>query len=167
MDTDSPDNIVFNDSWDVWYHHELNVWTSDGYKKIFTIRTMRDFWNFFNNFHCLGGINMLHYFIMRTGIVPIYEDVRNINGGVWSTLVQPNKAEENFTRLAFSIIGEYLCEKNQNITGFSCNIKSGLSVIKIWNNSRVDNNTRLLKDINTILKDKQGQIIWRVHPKHS
>lgn len=165
MDTESEDDIVFNDIWHVWYHHELNVWTSDGYKRIFTIRTMKDFWSFFNNLSCLGGINMLHYFIMRAGIVPIYEDPKNRNGGTWSTLVPPDKAEENFIRLAMSVIGETLCDKNQNITGFSANIKSGLSVIKVWNSNKAENSVKLLKGIDTILKEKQGHILYRVHVK--
>lgn len=157
--------IVFNDTWYVWYHHELDDWTSKGYKKIFTIRTMEDFWNFFNNFACLGGINLLHYFVMRAGVVPIYEDPRNKNGGTWSSLVAPQYAEEDFTMLSTAIIGESLCDKNSSIMGFSSNIKSGLSVIKIWNNNKSENSVKLLKDIDNILKHKQGQIIYKQHPK--
>jgi len=61
----------FNSSWDIWYHHQKNNWKINGYKKIFTIDNIQNFWNFNNNFDLIGGINSQHYFMMRDNITPM------------------------------------------------------------------------------------------------
>ena len=53
---DNNEEIKFNCQWDVWYHHSLDDWSVAGYRKIFEIKTVKDFWNFHNNIGCLGGL---------------------------------------------------------------------------------------------------------------
>jgi len=153
--------ILFNDKWSVWYHHELNTWSVSGYRKIVDIKNMQEFWQFFNNIECIGGINKLHYFIMREGITPIYEDTRNSKGGTWSSIVSRDSAQNSFLILAQHLVGETLSDCPLDITGISCNVKSGVSVIKVWNNDRNKSKVSKLCPIIGL----QGQTIYKNHPK--
>lgn len=59
------DKYQFNTNWEIWYHHSLNDWSVNGYKKIWNINNIKTFWEFHNNIDCIGGINNLHFFMMR------------------------------------------------------------------------------------------------------
>jgi translation initiation factor 4E len=153
--------IIFNDKWCVWYHHELNEWSVKGYRKIYNIANMEEFWLFFNNLKCLGGINKLHYFLMRDGITPIYEDIKNCRGGTWSSIVSLDSAENSYIELAQQLVGETMSDCPSDINGLSVNVKSGVSVIKIWNGDRSRSKTSRLCPIPNL----QGQTIYKNHPK--
>ena len=38
-----------NNNWSLWYHHEKDNWKLSGYKKIYDIETISDFWKLNNN----------------------------------------------------------------------------------------------------------------------
>ena len=158
---DNIPEITFNDKWCIWYHHELNEWSVKGYRKIYDINNMKGFWDFFNNLECIGGINKLHYFIMREGITPIYEDIGNANGGTWSSIVSLESAKDSFIDLAQHLVGETLSDSTTDINGISINVKSGVSVIKVWNSDRSKSKTSKLCPILNL----QGQTIYKNHPK--
>lgn len=153
------EEINLNNSWCVWYHHSLNDWSIAGYRNIHTIKTINDFWKFFNNIDCIGGINNLHFFLMREGITPRYEDRANMYGGSWSMLVPMQKAYELWETISVKMIGETLVDDPMSITGLSINVKNGISVMKIWNNDKMKNNTRQLPP----LKNLSSEIIYRSH----
>ena len=156
---DNKEDIDLNTQWNVWYHHSMDDWTIKGYRKIFDIKTVNDFWKFFNNINCIGGINNLHFFLMRDGITPIYEDQKNRNGGVWSMLTQPNKSYELWENIAVKMIGETLINESMTITGLSINLKNGIPVIKIWNNDKSKNSVSFLP----ILPHLSSEIVYRHH----
>ena len=39
----------FNNDWIVWYHKDYNDWSLNGFEKIVVIKTIDDYWTFFNN----------------------------------------------------------------------------------------------------------------------
>ena len=156
---DLGENHVFNTSWDIWYHHSLNDWSIGGYKRIFPIDNIKTFWDFHNNINCLGGITNLNFFMMRRDITPIWEDLKNRNGGCWSILVPLINAYTIWEELAILMVGENLVQDSVIITGLSINVKSNTSVIKIWNNNRSYNDAKLLP---SFLK-QYGNIIYRNH----
>lgn len=167
---DLGDKYRFDTQWDIWYHHSLNDWTINGYRKIFSINNIKDFWDFHNNIECIGGINNLHFFMMRKNITPIYEDMKNRNGGVWSMLVPIESSYNVWEEIAAAMCGEYLVRDMNLITGLSINLKSSnnggsktstpISVIKIWNNDRTKNDVSILP---TFIKP-YGNIIYKKHP---
>jgi hypothetical protein len=156
---DNNEDIKFNCAWNVWYHHSLDDWTIGGYRKIFEIKTVRDFWLFHNNIGCLGGINNLHFFIMRDGITPIYEDKKNCYGGTWSMLVPLNKVNSTWISVAAKLMGETLSNNPLTITGISTNVKSDVGVVKIWNNNKMSSNASQLENIPNV----QSDIIYKQH----
>ena len=142
-------NTKLNDKWILWYHHEKNNWKISGYRKIYKIETIKDFWELYNNFDRIGGINNQHFFLMREGIEPIWEDKKNQSGGCWSFKKMENESAQLWEDLSVRIVGENLLENNEDINGLSiCLKRQSNSVIKIWNNNSKKNQINLLnKDI--------------------
>ena len=77
-------NLKLNSKWTLWYHHQKDNWKLEGYRKIFTIETINDYWSLFKNLHIIGGISKLQYFFMREDVTPLWEDPKNRYGGCWS-----------------------------------------------------------------------------------
>ena len=38
----------FENTWNLWYHHEKDNWKISGYKKIYEIYNAETFWNLYN-----------------------------------------------------------------------------------------------------------------------
>jgi hypothetical protein len=74
-------------------------------------------------------------------------------------LVPLGKAQEVWDEIAAAMCGEYLVKDMSIITGLSINLKNNVSVIKIWNNDRIKNDSSILPDF---LK-QYGNIIYRKH----
>lgn len=160
---DNNGDIKLNCEWDLWWHppHEYNDdWTIKGYTHINTFSTLGQYLLFFNNINCIGGINFGHYFLMRKGITPIYEDEKNKFGGAWSMLTTVDDSYNTCMFLTDGLVGETLTTDMMSLTGLSINVKSEMSVIKIWNNNRMNN------DVNQLPKDipnLKSSIIYRNH----
>lgn len=135
----------FEEKWDLWYHNLRDVWTIDGYKKIYSIDTIKDFWKLYNNWDKLGGINNKHFFIMKKGVTPIWEDENNKNGGCWSFKINESQAQELWDDLSKYLVIEKLSSVDKDIVGLSaCLKKNNFSVIKIWNKNSSNNNIQLI-----------------------
>ena len=139
----------FYSKWNLWYHHSQNNWRIEGYKNIFIINNIKDYWDLHNNIYKIGGINNQHFFLMRDGIDPIWEDENNKNGGCWSIKLSSDKSYDLWEKLSLYIVGESLIKDTLNINGLSICLKNNTtSVIKIWNNNYNNNSLDLLhKDI--------------------
>ena len=150
----------FNNKWNLWYHHEKDNWELSGFKKIFTIENVNQFWTLFNNWNELGGINYKHFFIMKNEITPIWEDPKNIDGGCWSFKVNYQTASELWENLSIYLVTEKISD--QEIVGISiCLKKNNNIVIKIWN---TDSNKNSLSLLNESLLQKWGtDIIYIAH----
>ena len=54
-------NNNFKNEWNLWYHHQKDNWSLDGYRKLYTIKNISDFWNLYNNWDKIGGIRNKHF----------------------------------------------------------------------------------------------------------
>ena len=152
-------NTKFNSSWILLYHYLKNNWTIDGYKILYKITNIEEFWILYKNWNKLGGINNKHFFLMREGINPIWEDTANINGGCWSFKKDEKKSSLFWNELSIHLVGETLSTDPYLINGISICLKKGkLSVIKIWNNDKEKDNVKYLN--NTFLKKYQNDIFF-------
>ena len=152
----------FQNNWTVWYHNSKDDWTINGYKKLYTIKTIEDYWKLYNNWEQLGTINNKHFFIMKNDITPIWEDKNNKNGGCWSYKVSENMAQQLWDDLSLHLVTENLSSIENDIVGLSaCLKKNNFSVIKIWNKESKNNNLNLLA--NEILKKYGHDIIYIAH----
>jgi L-rhamnose mutarotase len=150
----------FNNIWNLWYHHEKDNWSISGYKKIYTIKNTDNFWTLFNNWNKLGGIYYKHFFIMKDGITPIWEDPKNKKGGCWSFKVNQHTAIELWENISMFLVTENI--SNQDIVGLSiCLKKNNNIVIKIWNTDSQKNSLSLLNE--ELLKKWGTDIIYIAH----
>jgi len=157
------ENLDLVNKWNLWYHHDKDNWKITGYKKIYEILTIQDFWELYNNWEKLGGITNRHYFLMLDEISPIWEDQNNINGGCWSFKIHENNAEELWEDLSVNLVCKKLCPSiPEEIVGLSiCLKKNSNTVIKIWNKNSKNNSLKLINE--TILKKWGTDIIYIAH----
>ena len=161
--TDLDINTKFINKWNLWYHYDKDNWTISGYKKIFQIETIKDYWNLFNYLSKDNNINNAHYFLMKNNTNPIWEDEINISGGCWSFKIIDKKAYNLFEELSLYLVTETLCSLiSEEIMGLSiCLKKNNNVIIKIWNNNSKNNS---LKFINENILHKWGlDIIYIAH----
>ena len=152
----------FQNNWTIWYHNSKDDWTINGYKKLYTINNVSDYWKLYNNWDKLGSINNKHFFIMKNNITPIWEDKNNKNGGCWSYKVNESSAQQLWDDLSLHLVTESLSSINNDIVGLSaCLKKNNFSVIKIWNKDSKNNSLNLLS--NEILKKYGHDIIYIAH----
>ena len=145
--------------WNIWYHHEKDNWKISGYKQIYQIKLIEDFWLFYNNWDKVGGVTSKHFFLMREDVTPIWEDPKNINGGCWSFKVQEESAEELWEDLSAYLV----CNQ---VMGLSiCLKKNNNTVIKIWNKNSKNNSLKLINE--NILQKWGMDIIYIAHMPES
>ena len=156
----------FNSEWNLWYHHELNNWRVDGYRKVFHVKNIKEFWDLHNNIDCLGGITNQHFFFMRDNILPIWEDTANRNGGSWS--IKLNDISNVFNvwlKIIMLMVGENIIKdeklkQNKLVVGLSINMRNqNTCIIKIWNRDSNYNSIKLLND--DIIKEFGYNIIYK------
>jgi hypothetical protein len=156
----------FYTDWNLWYHHELNNWRIDGYRKIFHVKNIKDYWDLHNNIDCLGGITNQHFFLMRDNILPIWEDSFNRNGGSWSIKLNDISNVYNiWLKLSIMMLGETILKdeaarQSKLVVGLSINLRnSNICIIKIWNKDSNMNSIKLLND--DIIKEFGYNIIYK------
>lgn len=158
MDT----NTKLMDQWNLWYHHEKDNWKISGYKKIYKINIVSDFWKLHNNWDKLKGINSHHFFLMKNEITPLWEDSMNLNGGCWSYKIHEDQAEKLWNELAVYLVCNQIISNSDESIGLSiCLKKNNYSVIKIWN--RNSKNNSLMQINKDIIKKWGTDIIYIAH----
>ena len=108
----------FKSKWNIWYHHEKDNWKLEGFKKIYEIKTVKNFWQLYNNWNKLGGITNKHFFIMKENVNPIWEDPTNLKGGCWSFKILEYQCEELWIDLSTLLVTDELT-KDYDIVGLS------------------------------------------------
>jgi len=155
-------DINLKNKWNLWYHSQKDNWTLDGYKKIYSIENVNQFWKLYNNWNKLGGVNSKHFFLMKNDITPIWEDENNINGGCWSYKINQNQVDELWEDLSSYLVTENITSEENLVVGLSiCLKKNHYSVIKIWNNDSTKTSLSLLNE--NILKKWSTDIIYIAH----
>lgn len=154
--------MEFKNTWKVWYHHTKNNWKLSGYRKIYNISNIKNFWELYNNWNKLGGILSKQFFVMKNNITPLWEDKMNINGGCWSLKININLADKLWEYLSILLVGENIYD-NDNINGLSiCVKKNNICVIKIWIKDNNNNIKLLNKDI---FEKYQPEILFIINNK--
>ena len=97
-----------NDKWVAWYHYDINVWTVDSFRKLVKLETVEDFWYFVDALKTLNNILIEHVYFIRDGIMPMWEDKRNRNGGCWSLKIDIKDCYTIFVKILMFLV----CEKS-------------------------------------------------------
>lgn len=119
--------------WYIWTHlSESSNWTQESYKNIFTIDSLKTFWEFFGNIDKLDIIKH-QFYIMRNSSGPTWEHPSNRNGGICSIRVIKDRTIEIIEQIAILILNECFSDNPSDINGLSFSVKHNWGVIKIWN----------------------------------
>lgn len=132
----SKENFNLKDKWVLWFHKvNNNNWSLESYSKIFEITTYYDILFVIKE---IENITSGMFFLMKDGILPVFEDKNNINGGYWSLRITKKDSFEYWEKIIY-----YLCidtitidkKYDEYINGFSVSPKINNCIFKIWNSS--------------------------------
>mmetsp|Transcript_21845 Transcript_21845/g.30547 ORF Transcript_21845/g.30547 Transcript_21845/m.30547 type:complete len:212 (+) Transcript_21845:202-837(+) len=136
--------IQFENHWTFWFDRYPGPGlTLEEYQaalvKLGTVNTVQDFWKWFNN---LPPIHRLEqrtgYHIMKKGILPLWEDSSNINGGHLSVRFKKEYADLVWTRLALAVVGEqfsWILDDSDDVCGITISTRKTECLIAIWNSN--------------------------------
>ena len=133
----------------MWYHEiNNNNWSIESYKKICTIDSLESFKYYYNKIDTfIYGM----FFLMKDDTIPLWEDEKNINGGIITYKITKKKVDLLWKDLSTYLICNQLCDDNnyKYINGISISPKINNCIIKIW----ISNSKYLQKiDLNKNIK---------------
>lgn len=121
--------------WTLWAHlpHDTN-WAASSYKKIYEFDTAEQAIAIFEVLPPKLVMNCM-LFLMRSGIVPMWEDPQNRNGGCFSYKVANKEVNTAWKQLSYVTVGETI-STNMNVipivNGITISPKKNFCIIKIW-----------------------------------
>ena len=158
---DACNNMPLKYTWVLWFHRfEDGQWDVRSYRQIFEFDNVIDFWRMQNN---MPSVFSGMFFLMKKGILPLYEDPQNIEGGIWSFRVQKRNIAEVWNDVLVHLIAGTLYPDLDVINGVSVNPRS--AVLKMWTTSYsesvkvcpvTDRIRHLLPDKALFLRTKNG-----------
>lgn len=161
--TDTKLNCV----WALWYHKIHNDWSPASFEKLYTIETLHEYFTMINCLKKNAHFFNEHFFLMREGVLPLWEDNENRKGGCWSFKIDVKDSFRYFTCVSMHLIGNnimYDNEKNisEHVCGMSFSPKNNYNtIIQIWNKDAKLSNTKYIQDD---VRELCGyDIIYRVH----
>jgi len=135
------EDLKLNSLWRVWVHENNNEnWDIESYNLIYTIENISQLWRFLNTFDNMDRINR-QFYIMRDGIMPIWEDNNNKNGVICSircdniiknTIYNSEFGVDVFSCFCIMVLNECFTKKNLDINGLCYSIKNRNILIKFW-----------------------------------
>lgn len=144
--TEPTKNFKLKHKWILWFHKvNDNNWSIESYLKVYEIEMYNDILYILKK---IENITSGMFFIMKDGIIPIFEDENNINGGYWSLRVTKKDAFEYWEKILYYMCIEKLTinDTNENrINGISVSPKINNCIFKIWNNNYNEMKTEFLR----------------------
>jgi len=115
-----------NNTWVLWRHPVNSTdWSISGYQKVAVISTVEEFWAIYNilptlvapritSSESVGGVadesvtdeEYDMWFLMREGIPPIWEHVKNSQGGAFKFRVHRSKGDNHWLTLSVKLVSE-------------------------------------------------------------
>ena len=137
-DINLKDNQKYNklyDNWTLWAHlpHDTD-WSVKSYKPILTFNTVEEAISLYETIPDKMIKNCM-LFLMREGIQPMWEDIKNRNGGCFSYKVSNKVVTNAWKNLSYTLIGESLTNNiklQPNINGITISPKKNFCIIKVW-----------------------------------
>jgi hypothetical protein len=145
------ENFNLKNKWVLWFHKvNDNNWSVESYTKVYEIVTYYDILFVIKT---IDNITSGMFFIMKEGIIPIFEDEHNINGGYWSLRISKKDSMDYWEKLLY-----YICVDNitnnenheEKINGMSVSPKINNCIFKVWNSDFKNMKTEYLR------KDMEG-----------
>jgi hypothetical protein len=121
--------------WTLWAHLPHNTdWSIKSYIPIFTFTTIEDSVAVTETIPPAMVENCM-LFIMREGVLPMWEDPKNRNGGCFSYKVLNKNVYKVWKELTYVVVGGSISNKESFVscvTGITISPKKNFCIIKIW-----------------------------------
>ena len=156
------------DSWTLWAHlpHDTD-WTPKSYKNIFTMSSVEEAITITETLPEILVKNCM-LFIMREGIKPIWEDVKNRNGGCFSYKVINKNVYDVWREFTYALVGNTISTNESfvaSVNGITISPKKNFCIIKIWmRNTTNQNPTIVTQDVKGLLS--QGCLFKKHTPEY-
>ena len=134
-DTLMEDFHKLSDKWTLWAHlpHDTD-WSIKSYKPIYTFDTVEQSIAVTETLPEILVKNCM-LFLMREGIMPIWEDPGNRDGGCFSYKVVNKSVYEVWKELTYVVVGSSVSNQKsfvENVTGITISPKKNFCIVKIW-----------------------------------
>ena len=122
-------------AWNLWAHLPQDKdWSPQSYKFLSKFDTVEDT---IVSMHMLPEQFIKHcmLFVMKDGILPIWEDPQNRTGGAFSYKVSNKHVACLWKDLTYALVGNTISNNTDvmnNITGITISPKNNFCVVKIW-----------------------------------
>ena len=121
--------------WTLWAHlpHDTN-WSASSYKRIYDFNTAEEAIAIFETLPPKLVMNCM-LFLMRKGIIPMWEDAQNRNGGCFSYKVANKEVNQAWKQLSYVTVGETISSNLSvlpHVNGITISPKKNFCIIKIW-----------------------------------
>ena len=153
--------------WALWAHlPQDSDWSFKSYKKIYDFKTLEDA-IVITDITPEPLIKSSMLFVMKEGIAPMWEDLKNRNGGCFSYKVSNKNVCEVWKELNYVLVGETISSDASfvnSVTGITISPKKNFCIIKIWmTNCDYQNPTKVTTEIKGLLS--QGCIFKKHTPE--
>jgi len=123
------------DNWVLWAHlpHDTD-WTVKSYKPILNFNSVEEAISLCETLPEKMIKNCM-LFLMRKGIQPTWEDIKNRKGGCFSYKVNNRIVTDVWKNLSYTLVGEDLTKDGRlrsTINGITISPKKNFCIIKIW-----------------------------------
>ena len=145
---------LLSDEWILWYHPPITDWSLGSYVQIGCLKSVEQTIVTLESLPVKLIINS-SLFIMRKGIMPIWEDSKNRNGGFISYKIPNADVPLTWREVVYALVGN--CISGQKsfmncVNGASLAPKRGFCILKIWQSNCENQNaavvTNAIKGIN-------------------
>lgn len=131
--SDSSHSLV--DNWTLWAHlpHDTD-WSVKSYKEVYTMTSVEDTIALCELLPEVLVVNCM-LFVMRKGIIPVWEDPSNRNGGCFSYKISNKNVYQIWKDLTYCLVGGSLSSNKafvENVTGITISPKKSFCIMKIW-----------------------------------
>jgi hypothetical protein len=121
--------------WIMYFHDVKDDWTIEStYQIIDKVRTYGQFWALIDRLSDEALANG-HFFMMREKYKPMWEKSENINGGIYSMMINDRTVVSDIYQkyIAAAMLDQVATDEGNKITGISISSKKGFNLINVWN----------------------------------
>lgn len=127
-----PNELLLETEWKLWsrklHDHSWSISSFDFICQLKTVEDLCSIINVFNDF----DLNKRQYFVMRSGIMPIWEDDSNKNGTLCKLKVETSKSFDVWSEILMHMMGETMNGLSKSINGASFCLRNNWVTINIW-----------------------------------
>ncbi|KAL2048298.1 hypothetical protein N7G274_000209 [Stereocaulon virgatum] len=178
IDSQIENSYYFGHAWTFWHDKHAPSGDYEGRLTLLQddITTVKLFWEVINSFPLqrLGFKDSVHFF--KRGVKPVWEDLRNVNGGSWTFRVPREKTDQFWKELLVLAVGEEffdVVQKGDDICGLSLSMRYNGNTISIWHRDATNEKSKdgilavILDKLSPELKPtQQSHIYYKKHSTH-